>query len=58
MTERTNHDLRAQWPDLSKDQRAMELAKIALGWNDMTPDEQAVRLGELVRRAKDINDVL
>ena len=30
-TVRTNHTLRASWPDLTKDQRAWELAKIALG---------------------------
>lgn len=58
MNERTHHELRAQWPDLTKDQRAMELAKIAVGWAEMQPDEQMERLAELVRRARDINDVL
>lgn len=55
---RTNHALRAQWPDLSKDQRAMELAKVAMGWADMDTAQQMANLSALARRAQEFKEAL
>lgn len=48
---RVNHGLRAQWPDLSKDQKAVELAKVAMGWEDLTTEDQMDSSRKLVELA-------
>lgn len=32
--------VKAQWPDLSKDAKALELAKTSMGWDDLTIEDQ------------------
>lgn len=51
------------WPDLSKDRRAEEQAKIALGWKDlnfgaMTDAEKDVHVRALITRAQQIKSIL
>lgn len=46
------------WPNLTKEQRALELAKTALGWNELSPAEQIRHASELIERAQQIEAVL
>jgi hypothetical protein len=41
-----------RWPDMTVDNRAMELAKTALGWDDMDADTQMKNLSTLAVRAQ------
>jgi hypothetical protein len=47
-----------QWPNMSKDQRAMELAKTAIGWDKMTPEEQTQAVGYLAKLANEFKEAL
>jgi hypothetical protein len=47
-----------KWPDLSKDQRAIELAKTAMGWNEMTSEQQMDASRYLIKLADEFKDVL
>lgn len=49
---------RTVWPDLSKNKRAMELAKVAMGWADMTAEQQMANLSALAIRANQIEGTL
>jgi len=53
-----NSTPKANWPDLSKDQRAFELAKTAMGWNDLTAAEQMGRSEELVTKTQTYKESL
>lgn len=44
--------------DLSKDERAMHLAQVALGWSHMTAEEQMDNVKRLVQRAQEIKVTL
>lgn len=46
------------WPDLSKDQRAIELAKTAMGWDALTTEQKMDRSRELAQRAQQIKETL
>jgi hypothetical protein len=41
-----------RWPDMTVDNRAMELAKTALGWADMDAAAQMQNLSTLAARAQ------
>ncbi len=47
-----------KWPDLSKDAKAVELAKTAMGWEDLTIEDQMDRAGELVAKAQQFKESL
>lgn len=55
---RKNIVLRAQWPDLTKDQRAVALAKIALCWDTLTTEDKMDSARELALRAQVIKEQL
>lgn len=42
----------AKWPNLSIDQKAIELAKTAMGWEKMTADQQMCHASELAQKAQ------
>lgn len=44
--------------DLSKDQRAERLAKIALGWDGLSVEEKMDKTTELIQRAQQIKETL
>lgn len=44
--------------NLDTNQRAIELAKIALGWGDMTPEQRMDNARNLVTRATEIESNL
>lgn len=41
-----------KWPDLSKDQKAIELAKTAMGWDDLTIEDQMDSSRKLIELAQ------
>lgn len=51
-------ETRIQWPDMTKDNRAMELAKVALGWASMDTATQMGSLSRLALRAQEIKETL
>lgn len=57
-TVRVNHDLRLKWPDLSKDMKAVELAKSAMGWKDMTTEQQMDASQYLAKLAQEFKESL
>lgn len=46
------------WPDMTKDAKAIELAKTALGWNLMTAEQQMDNVRALSVRAQEIKEAL
>lgn len=53
-----NETQNVKWPDLSKNQRAAELAKTAIGWADMTAEQQMDNLQAMIVRAAEIEKTL
>lgn len=47
-----------KWPDLSKDRKAEELAKVAMGWNELTTEQQMDASRYLVKLAQEIKESL
>jgi hypothetical protein len=47
-----NEAAKQNWPNLDKDQRAMELAKVALDWSELTIDDQTTQLSRLIELAQ------
>jgi hypothetical protein len=47
-----------KWPDLSKDAKATELAKTAMGWKDMTIEQQMDASRYLVKLAQEFKESL
>lgn len=47
-----NSEQKINWPDLSKDQRATELAKTAMGWDDLTIEDQMDSSRKLIQLAQ------
>jgi hypothetical protein len=47
-----------KWPSLSKDQRALALAKIAMGWDVMSAEEQMDAARYLVKLAQEFKESL
>ena len=41
-----------KWPDLSIDQKAVELAKTAMGWDDLTIEDQMDSARKLAQLAQ------
>lgn len=56
--QRANQQLRAQWPDLSKDEKAIELAKSAMGWKDMTTEQQMDASRYMLKLAQEFKESL
>jgi hypothetical protein len=48
----------AAWQNLSKDARALELAKSAMGWDSLTWAQRAAKHGELVVKAQQFKGAL
>lgn len=48
----------AAWQNLSKDARALELAKSAMGWDSLTTVQQMDRSRELLVKAQTFKGVL
>lgn len=48
----------AAWQNLSKDARALELAKSAMGWNLLTTEQRMDRTRELLVKAQTFKGVL
>lgn len=46
------------WPNLNKDQRAVELAKTALGWAEMSTEQRMDNARRLAERAQQIKETL
>lgn len=46
------------WPDLSKDARAIELAKTAMGWDSLSTEQKMDRSRELVEKAQEFKGAL
>jgi hypothetical protein len=46
-----------QWPDLSKDSRAVELAKQELSWDGLTAEQKMNDSSTLAQHAQRIKDV-
>lgn len=44
--------------NIDKDQRALRLAKIALGWDELTMEQQMDLTRELLQRAQEIKQTL
>lgn len=53
-----NNTAQIKWPDLSKDTRAVELAKTAMGWANLSAEQQMDSSRELLRRAQEIKEAL
>ncbi len=53
-----SQEARIQWPDLSKDTRALVLAKVALGWDTMSAVQQMDNAQALAIRAQQIKGAL
>lgn len=51
-------ETRYQWPDLTKDTKAVELAKVAMGWSNLTVEQQMDATSELAQRAQQIKETL
>lgn len=51
-------DTKLNWPDLSIDRRAMELAKTAVGWDSMTPEQQTEATHYLLKLAQEFKEGL
>lgn len=51
-------EARIVWPDLTKDHRALALAKVAMGWADMTTEQQMANARQLTQRAQEIKATL
>jgi len=53
-----NNEVRTEWPNLNKDTRAVELAKIAMGWDQLSVEQKMERSRELVQKAQDFKESL
>jgi hypothetical protein len=49
----TQQRTKLMWPNLSKDQRALELAKIAIGWSEMRAEQQMDASSYLLKLAQE-----
>lgn len=47
-----------KWPDLSKDQRAVELAKTAMGWEQMSTEQRMDGARYLAKLAQEFKESL
>ena len=47
-----------KWPDLSKDAKALELAKTAMGWAEMTSEQQIASHQYLIKLATEFKESL
>lgn len=48
----------AAWQNLSKDARALELAKSAMGWNSLTTEQRMDHTRELLAKAQTFKGAL
>lgn len=46
------------WPDLTRDEAALEAAKNLINWSDMTPEEQAAATSYLLKLAQEFKEML
>lgn len=53
-----NSTAQTKWPDLSKDARALELAKTAMGWSELTAEAQMDASRYLVKLAQEFKESL
>jgi hypothetical protein len=47
-----------KWPDLSKDQKAQELAKLAIGWESMTIEQRMDATRYMLKLAQEFKESL
>lgn len=53
-----DNNTKYNWPDLSKDAKAIELAKVAIGWDELTIEQRIARHRELVVKAEEFKGAL